>query len=355
MSNTLDYQCPSCGAPLSLDPSSGQIVCANCGNKYKPEDIEALQKAEQQEGSFSWAAGQQTAEREKLENMTVYHCQNCGAIIECDENTVATHCPYCDNNVIIGERAEGGLKPNAIVPFEITTKELPDAINRFYGNKKLLPRNFFSASRLSKVQGIYIPFWMFKGTAEGTAMFSAERIRHYTQGNYDCTETSHYRLIREGSLSFKNVGVDASTKMDDDLMDSLEPYDLSKMVPFKGAYLTGYLADRYDSSPEAELERAEKRMRNTASSAFASTTGGYTSVMPIREAYQIRNAEADYVMLPVYLVNNEYDGKKYQYAINGQTGKVIGELPVSKERVRHYFLITMGVVFAAVFGLVCLL
>lgn len=343
--SVLDYKCPACSGPLEYSSEEGKIRCGHCGNTYTANEIEDLQKLDQSSEEFSWAGGRESLERRE-EEMVLYNCPSCGAVVECEPSTVATNCPYCDNNVVIGDRVQGSLKPNAMIPFKISPDKLSSAVNAFYRDKKLLPKNFFSASKLSKIQGVYIPFWLFKGKAEGRIKYKCADINVWSDSDYNYTETSRYLAVREGSMDFDGVPVDASVRMDDKLMDSIEPYDFSEMVPYNGAYMAGYCADRYDSEPDAEIPRAQDRMISSTCSSFENTVDH--SIISSNASLSVHDADAKYVLLPVYLFENEYAGKKYKYAVNGQTGKVVGELPISKSRYWSHFGVTAAVVFAVV-------
>ncbi|MBR5381464.1 MAG: hypothetical protein IK136_02470 [Oscillospiraceae bacterium] len=336
MGDIREYKCLSCNAPLAFDPGSQEVRCANCGNSFSVEALAAAQEEDSEGSGFDWGNYLNEATGEEMEDVKVYLCSNCGAEIEADASTAATKCPYCDNNVVLTDRVSGGLKPNAIIPFKITLKELPDAIKKFYKGKLLLPNGFFTDSKIGKAQGVYVPFWLFGCHLYGTMDFNAQRVRTYRQGDYECTETSHFLLKRAGEMDFRNVPVDASVKMRNDLMDSVEPFDFSKLVKFDSAYLSGYVADRFDSTPDNEMERAENRMLNSAADEISTTTG-FGAVSVRSKNLHANNAKVRYALLPVYLLNCEYGGKKYQYAINGQTGKVVGELPESKIKKLAFF------------------
>ena len=139
--------------------------------------------------------------------------------------------------------------------------------------------------------------------------------------------------------------------MANDLMESIEPYDFSKMVPFDGAYLAGFVADRFDSDPDQELPRVNSRVMNSALSGIESTVREFSSVREHSNSLRLRNAKVKYVLLPAYIINCEYGGKKYQYAVNGQTGKIVGELPSSKALARGYFLKAFAIALAAFIAL----
>lgn len=347
----IEYKCPACSAPIKFAPDMQKLSCEHCGSSYSIEELETtaekILSGQGDQVSFDWQSFKEKLEGQRMTDTVTYNCNSCGAIIETDANTVATHCPYCDNTVLIPERAQGGLRPNYVVPFKITSQQLPDAVNRFYKNKKLLPKDFFSASKLRDIQGVYVPFWLFDAHIEGEIDLNAHRSVTFDQGKYIVTETSHYLLEREGEMSFANIPVDASIKMDNDLMDSVEPYDFSELVDFDGAYLSGYLADKFDSLPDSEIYRAQNRMVETIEKEL--TTGsGYVVTGERGRSLRFSNVDVKYVMLPVYLINNEYNGKKYQYAVNGQTGKVVGTLPISWGKFWFRFFIPFMIVLPIV-------
>ena len=346
-----DYKCPSCGSALAYKANEGKLVCDSCGNKYDVDYIISGGRPEDIAGTgFDWGAYKQDLDlSQSMDETQVFVCQSCGAEIETDKNTAATKCPFCGSNVVLNDRLKGGLKPNAIIPFKITPKELPDAIKKFYEKKRLLPGNFFDLNEIGKVQGVYVPFWLFDCKVDGNVTYNAQRVVSFTDGDYRVTTTSFYVLYRDGEMCFEKVPVDASVKMDNDLMDSIEPFDYNELVDFNSGYLAGYLADRFDSSPDDELDRATSRMINSTSDVMRESTLGYTSVQQRSNNLRATGASVRYVLLPVYLLHCKYNGKEYRYAVNGQTGKVVGELPISRPKQFAWFGIVGGIVFAASF------
>lgn len=328
-SRPLEYKCPNCSAPLSFDPGQQRVACPNCGTVFENDALNAIAQ-DAMGGGFDWGDYKSSFDCSERLNTKVYQCQGCSALIEADENTAATKCPYCDSNVVLQDRIEGGLKPNAIIPFKKTKEEVPGLVSAFYKNKKLLPNNFFGENVSEKVQGVYVPFWLFDANVIGHISMNSSRTSVHRQGDYQVSVTEHFRHERGGDMNFYKVPVDASTKFDDDLMDSIEPYDYSALSEFSSSYLTGFLADRFDSDPEKEIPRAQDRMVNSAVAALESTVKGYGPCSLVSSNMNVRRADVKYVFLPVYLFNCSYMGKSYRYAVNGQTGKVVGELPIDK-------------------------
>lgn len=347
---TISYKCPACGAALKFSANDGELMCDACGNKYKVEALQMLSQSEQSNSEFDWSAYKEAFEAcETLDNTKVYTCVSCGAAVQTDATTAATHCPYCDNEVVINDRLSGGIKPNFIIPFKIDKKALKDCITEYTKGKKLLPKNFFSDRVIDNVQGVYVPFWLFDAGLDGGMDFEASSVKFFSDSHYNYTKTDHFLITMDGQMGFTKVPVDGSAKMDDSLMDSLEPFNYSEMVPFDTSYLSGFLADRFDENPDISLPRASKRMLQSATDAFITQIGSAYSSPTLRSnRMKIENAGVKYALLPVYLINIKHDGKVYQFAVNGQTGKTVGELPISKKRKWLYFLGNTAVISAIV-------
>jgi hypothetical protein len=238
-----------------------------------------------------------------------------------------------------------------VIPFRITSKELPDAMTRFYKDKVLLPKNFFSDSRMGKITGVYVPFWVFSGKLTGELNYNATRSSTYQKGDYEVTDTDHYRLTRGVTAEFKDLPVDASGRIDDALMDSLEPFDMGEAKPFDMRYLAGFTADRFDQAKGDISRRAERRMRTTADSVSNREAGrGYESAQ--RTGGRLRaDITAKYLLFPVYMFDISHGGKDYHFAVNGQSGKVVGSLPTDAGVSLAYFLRRAGIALLTVLGI----
>ena len=375
-SQVTNYKCPACTGPLHYDSASGQMSCDYCGSVFTVAEIEEFysDKNEQAENAFNAAqAAAQTAPQSEEqtedsvdvdwdlssagsawgaegEGLRAYNCPSCGAELICEATTAATSCPYCANPTIVPGQFSGTLMPDLIVPFSLDKEAAKAALREHFKGKKLLPRAFSSENHLDEVKGVYVPFWLFDADCDADMNFNATRVRTWSDRNFHYTETRHYRLMRSGTVGFSNVPVDGSRKMPDDMMESLEPYDTSKAVRFKKAYLSGYFADRYDVSAEESVSRANERVRQSTIDAFSSTTSGYTGVTSAGSSIRLHNARAKYALLPVWILNTSWRGQNYQFAMNGQTGKFVGNLPTDKGAYWKYRLIYGGIVAAAAFG-----
>ena len=168
------------------------------------------------------------------ENLRAYQCPTCGAELITEKTTAATACPYCGNPSVVPGQLSGALKPEFVLPFKVEKDAVVEALHKHYGKHNYyLPRLFRSENNIQKVQGVYVPFWLFDATADARVRYRATKTRVWSDANYNYTSTSFYNLFRSGSLGFEHIPVDGSAKIPHDLMQSLEPFDLPEAVPLR--------------------------------------------------------------------------------------------------------------------------
>ena len=270
------------------------------------------------------------------DNMAVYVCNSCGGEIIADENTAAMHCPYCDNPVIFTGKLSGALKPDWVIPFKLSKEDAKKQLFSHLKGKPLLPKVFKSQNHIDEIKAIYVPFWLYDADIDGSFTFEGTKVRTWTDSKYAYTETSHFEIMRDGGLKFEHVPADGSSKIPDDLMESIEPFDFSQAVDFQTAYLSGYLADKYDVTSEQNNPRVQARMEDSLSSALKGTVSGFTTVREIDKVCSFSDAKVSYALYPVYILNTSWNGQKYVFAMNGQTGKFVGDLPIDKGKAAAY-------------------
>ena len=200
-----------------------------------------------------------------------------------------------------------------------------------------MPDSFKSNNRIKEIQAMYVPFWLFDSAIMASASFRAERDNIYETADEIITETSVYDCERTGSMKFERIPVDGSERMDDTYMESIEPFDYSELVPFSAAYFTGFLAEKYDVDAEVSAPRADKRVTESALGVLESTVEGYDRCSLDGEPCIIKeDGTVSYAMVPVWILTTKYEGKPYTFMMNGQTGKVIGSLPIDKRKATLY-------------------
>ena len=326
-----NYQCPACTGPMQFDPESGKMTCDFCGSVYELAEIEAMY-AEKEAAAADTAQESNPNQEWAPEGMKSYTCPSCTAELICDESTAATSCPYCGNPTVVPGQYDGEFKPDFVIPFKPKKEKAIEALKKHYDGRFFLPKSFKDENHIQEVQGVYVPFWLFDGEAEGSAEYEATKRRTYRAGDYEVTETRHFDVSRAGNMSFEKVPVDASTKMPDEHMDSIEPFDYSEMQPFSSVYLPGFLADKYDVEMEASRERVHTRCENSLSQALENTVDGYSSVSRRDQNIHVTTEDAKYAMLPVWMLSTRWKDQNFLFAMNGQTGKLVGDLPVDRAK-----------------------
>lgn len=356
MSTVLQQKCPNCGGSVEFDVGAQRLKCPFCDAEF---DINAFQQPENngagQGDSINWNSQSSQWALGETNGMSVYGCQSCGGEIVTDENTGATSCPYCGNQVVMKGQFSGALRPDLVIPFKLDKKAAKEALKKHYQGKKFVPKGFFDDNKLEEIKGVYVPHWLFTCDAVADASYKARIVREWSDEDYDYTETSHYDVYRSCNISFDNVPVDGSSKMPDDLMESIEPFDISQAVDFNVAYLAGYLADKYDVSVDDCVERANERIKQSADNALAATVTGYDSFDTTYVEMNVASGIYKYALYPVWLLTTKWEGKQYTFAMNGQTGKFVGNIPTDKKAVTKASLLLGAGIGAVLYGLAWLI
>ena len=338
--NVIEYKCPCCNAGLVFGSEVQQLTCEYCDTTFDINTVRAYNESqvEQKDDAISWENEEKSQWSETEQNaLNTFQCPACGGEILTDDTTAATFCPFCDNPSIMPARLSGTLKPDAVLPFRKSREDATAAFLQLCKGKPLLPKDFTSQQRLEKITGMYVPFWLYDCDADFTGNYKATRIHRWSDARYHYTKTEHFLLNRQGAAGFTGIPMDGSSKIDDVFMESIEPFDYSQMVPFEMAYLTGYLADKYDVPSEDGQERIRQRVEQSLQDKVQPSLLGYATVIPTNRLIQIHHSKAKYVLLPVWMLNTKYNGKLYTFAMNGQTGKMTGSLPISGKRTAAWF------------------
>ena len=345
------YQCPACTGPLHFVGESGKLECDYCGNVYEVEEIEKLVREKEEASAAAQEKADAVQERENAAaremgmswdaqesaGLKSYNCPSCGAEMICDATTAATSCPYCGNPTIVPGQFTGGLKPELVIPFKLDKQAAVDALKQYYRGKKFLPKAFSDQNHIEEIQGVYVPFWLCDCQVNGTATYHATNSRTWKEGNYEITETDHYQVDRSGRIRFERVPVDASTKMPDAHMDAIEPYDYNELKAFSTAYLPGFLADKYDVSQQDSVQRIQTRAEHSAEMELRNTVQGYSTVTVTNKNLRFSHSGMKYALMPVWMLTTKWNGQNFLFAMNGQTGKLVGDLPVDKGKYFAWF------------------
>lgn len=353
-----EFKCPNCGGPVAFDVDSQKMHCDFCDidfnineeHSHEHHDHSQVEETKTEGGVFQQEKSYYT--EDETEGLRVYSCESCGGEIIGDESMAATSCPFCTNNVVIPSQFEGDLRPDYIIPFKLDKEDAKDALMKFYGGRRLLPKVFRDENKIEEIKGLYVPFWLFTGRSSADMSFQGTKVNMYSDGNYRYTETSIFDVQRGGTIDFKYVPVDGSSKIDDILMESIEPFHFEEAVDFNTYYLPGFLADRYDVKSDVLIDIAEDRIKNSTIQAFENSVSGYSSLRQTGGDYNLGRVQVNYALAPVWFLTTKWNNQLYRFVMNGQTGAFVGDdMPIDNSlKTRAFlkvFLIVLLLVVAA--------
>lgn len=356
------YKCPGCGAPMMFSPESQKLHCDHCQTELTVKEYEekygAPSTREETEEEKNFHEAHETVETEEegirasrqdgpTMDVKKYHCSSCGAEVITDDTTVAAICSFCGSPALIEERAEGAKQPAQVLPFRITRAQAVEKFKSWTKKGLFTPKGFTSQSTIDKITGIYVPFWLVDYDANVKLRAHCTRTRTTRRGDTEYIYTDHFDVWRDVDASYARLPMDASEKMDDTTMDLLEPFNYQELKPFEMPYLSGYLAEAYSLTDKDMEGRGKHRVREYALKAARNTITGYSGVNVTSQQLRIDETKAEYVMLPVWMLNYRYQGKDYQFVLNGQSGKLVGTLPLSKGKIAGWLAgLTAGIFVA---------
>ena len=338
----LDNKCPGCGAPIHFNPTAGRWKCEYCNSEFSLEEMQKHNNASSNENNVS-----EENPSENIEYVS-YRCQNCGAEIVADEQTAATFCVYCGNTAILKNKLSGEFKPDYIIPFKTEKDAAIKAFENISKGKLFVPKDFNSKANIEKIRGVYIPFWLYDFEVCGEINLNATKTQTTSTPDTTYIKTDYYKLYRDVSMSFTKIPVDGSTRFNNDIMNSIEPFDYNDLIQYNHAYLSGFLAERFDVDSDSLSNEAELRALESTRTKVLNDITGFATKSIDEDRLLTNISTKKYALLPVWMVNVKYLDKYYLFAMNGQTGKFIGDIPLDKKKVNKYSILSFIIVFVIV-------
>lgn len=343
----LDNKCPACGAPILYKPNLKKWKCDYCKSEFTLEEMKKYNNASNEKNNIKEEVKKEIQKENDNTNYYEYNCKDCGAKIIADENTAATFCVYCGNTAILKEKLSGKFAPDMIIPFKNEKEKAIESFKSLNKGRPLMPNFFNDEKNIEKIKGVYIPFWLYDVKVNGELDATSTTSTTWTVGDTVYTKTDTYRLEREGEMSFNKIPVDGSTRFDNDIMNTIEPFNYSELEEYNHAYLSGFLAEKYDVDEETSFKDAEERSLNSARDTIKDDMGmGIKTI--VNDTLASTKLLTKYVLLPVWMINVKYKDKFYTFAMNGQTGEFVGNIPVDKKKAFIYGILTFVITFILV-------
>ena len=327
-------KCPNCASNLVYDLTHGAMICRNCGGLFEPATLDKV-------GSFGLVNpekdydGTIEVSKEDEERVEIV-CNSCGAEIVTDKNTSSTFCAFCGSPALVSRRLTREFKPDYIIPFKFDKEKAISIFEEHCAGVDHLPKDFKSKKILAKMTGLYVPTWIISTEVEVNVCGKGHMGKNVDSAYYEnhAATDRNYSQLTYGKVKFrlKNVPFDGEIKIANNLMAAAEPFDYSELERFRPEYLQGFFAEKYDVQPLDMTDRIYKRLDKYALKVCDEIDFGYDDFVPEADASftKYQNQDIKYALLPCWFLSINFDGRDYQYIVNGQTGKVSGEFPYAK-------------------------
>lgn len=308
------YQCPSCGGGLVFDIPTQQLSCQHCDSKFDPYEINK----------------ESDAETQQYYDVTVFTCPQCGGEIISSDNTAANFCSFCGASTILTSRLSKEKRPSYIIPFKKTKEDCKKQYLKTLRHAIFTPKELKSPAYIDEFRGIYMPYWAYHITHKGTVCLDCSRS--HRQGDYICTD--HYKLYGDLNSSHKGISYDASSSFDDTISERIAPYDVKNMNRFTPSFLSGFYADTNDVDASIYQPDATKIANQSAytyikNNAHLHSGVHFDSNNNLTNKLHARCEHVDTAMFPVWFLSYRNKDRVAYATVNGQTGKVAADLPVS--------------------------
>lgn len=318
----MQYKCKNCGGNVLFDPDAQKMVCVQCSSQDSQETISSNSQ----------------------------RCPNCGAPLENNEKTTSAICDYCGTYLVFDTHLIDEFLPNLVLPFKVSKNKARELINDNFGKRLFVPDNFLNFKSLERIKGVYVPFYLYDYLSHCTLEAVGIKDRSWRQGDYIVTEHRHFHIYRDLEIPFNKVPVDGSQELDDAKMSLVEPYDYESLMNFDFQYLSGFFSDQADFKKEELENLAQLKAKDASAVILNCSVSGYTRIIKSKEIVECDNHQSYYALMPMWIYKYSFLNKEYDIFINGQNGKIVGEIPIDKKKVVIYFILFF-IVAALILGL----
>lgn len=322
--STITYKCPNCPSSLRLEPKTQMFTCDYCGSAFTHDEL----KKRQSETS--------APEPDFAKTARLYHCQSCGAEVFTDDTTAATLCIYCHNPIVLSQELSGDFKPDQVIPFKIPKEQVTKALMEWCKKKRFIDNAFFDKAQVAKLSGVYFPYFIVDGKSRFNIRKKGTKVKTWQQGNYRYTQTDTYRVEREGEMAFNDIPITALHKDHTYILNGIQPFDQQKAVPFSMPYLSGFLADKRNITTTDAMPEAGQIAEQSTRASVNDTIAGYTTLLPEQDEVTITQTDFSYVLMPSWMMTYQYGKEPFYFAMNADSGKIAGRVPLSKRKLRVF-------------------
>lgn len=338
-----DRKCPACGGTMDFDPASGKLKCPYCGSEYEIGVEEENGPAEEQD----FETAEKTGNCDWGKEIRVIICKSCGGESVYDVMTTSSECPYCGSNQVMEQADKDTLAPGGVCVFKIDEDKAAENFKKWISKKWFCPKAAKESAKPKEISGVYLPFWTFD--TDTTTKFHGEYgiDRRVKRGDETKTVTDWYRIGGTHKEFIDDQLVLGSNRHQAYMLKGLEPFHTADNVVYRPEYIAGFAAERYSIGLKDAWEKAKGFIRVRLSDTIRKKIRAEKNADHVRNLntnIMFENIKYKYLLLPIWMAHFTYNGKVYQFMVNGQTGKVSGKTPISAAKVA----LTVGIVVLAV-------
>lgn len=355
-SQASNFPCRQCGALLTFKPGTDLLTCRYCGTENA---IEA-ELGDIKEYDFRQALAELAQAKPSVEVAQI-QCQACGAGFRFAANLHAGECPFCGTEVVTSTEVARPITPKSLLPFKVNKAQAQQQFRKWLKGLLFAPNKVKKyAGDDAKLTGVYLPYWTFDSDTEteytgarGDVYYVTEQVQTLRGGQW-VNQTRQVAKIRwtpvRGRVErfFDDVLVGASLSLPRQILDQLEPWDLTNLVPYDESYLSGFGSEYYQVNLNQGFDAAKAKMESMIYHDIAFDIGGDQQQIHQFRTHHDRTTYK-HCLLPVWSAAFRFKHRTYRFIINGRTGQVQGERPYSYWKIG--FAILLGLIAASVFFL----
>lgn len=327
------YKCPNCDAALTYNPSLHMMECDSCASFYEPEQVSWQSAGVSEEYEIkendaeAFLLANVYAEDGDYMQLRMYRCTSCGAELAVNDTEASSFCAFCGQPTVIYDRVSKQRKPTYIIPFEYSKEQAAAVVrNRLHRTGVFIPKEIQNLEVMEKMRGIYVPYFLFH------AEYYDNQTLYYQRNK----KTRFYQL--EAKCDFRQLSCDAASRINDEITQRIEPFNMNGLKRFEPGYLSGFYADSFDLTARqltnVVKKRCEELFDDRARREIASGVVYTTQTSP-----RCKILHSEYALFPIWFMTFRYEGESYTLLVNGQTGKIAGGLPAKKSDPVLFFLL----------------
>jgi predicted RNA-binding Zn-ribbon protein involved in translation (DUF1610 family) len=342
------YRCAHCGAPVAWDPEKHALACEHCGNA----EVVSVPAAEIPEYAIAEAM-RRTDNRGFDVQVRRIRCENCGATVDFDPNSVTGRCAFCGAQSIAEVSEQCRVwRPEAVLPFAVSRDQAVGSYRSWLSGLWFRPSDLQHQAKVSELAGIYLPYWLFDAHVDSWWTADAGYYYYTTQSYRDSSGRRRTRRVRQvrwqpasgrHADAYQNVPIYASQGLPIEMCRAIEPYSFDQLIGYDKRFLAGFCAEEYVVDAVEGWRRGQDRMRGWEHEACKRLVPGDTH-RRLRVSTKFTEAKFRHVLLPVWIAAYRYKGETYRFLVNGQTGQVHGKAPWSWAKLGGLALLALVIV-----------